>query len=280
MFCWALACLTKPTVVPLAGVCLLWTFWKRRPNWRALAIGAVIGIVMLIPQSIRTKKELGFYAPFGNPWLAKIVHRDDARRTYFHFYTHASADLDLRTRPADEEDIISPPSGFLQPLLPLSPWAIRRAFFDSKAQVTINFAAGERDWKAAYEFFDNDPYERMVQWRENIVLFLFAPSWPETPTGQWDGHLEYLARWMWAPLVLIVLLLNLWEFVRRHFDLIPVGVTVITLVLMLQNEILMEGRYRKPVEPLLLLNLVWLIANWRARKQVNESAPAKAVVPV
>jgi hypothetical protein len=280
VFCWALACLTKPTVIPLAGICLLRALWKRRPKWQALAIGAAIGIVMLIPQSIRTKAELGFYAPFGNPWLAKIIHRDGAKLTYFHFYTHADSALGFQPHAADADMFFGSPSCFIQPLSPLSPWAIRRALVDSKARVIINSAAGERDWKAAYESFNDDPNEWMAQWRENIILFLFAPSWPETAVGAWDGHLEYDARWMWAPLVLIVLLLNLREFVGRHFDLIPVGVTVVTLVLMLQNEILMEGRYRKPVEPLLLLNLVWLIANWRARKQVNDSTPGQAVVSV
>jgi hypothetical protein len=276
--CWALACLTKPTVVPLAGVCLLWTFWKKRPSWRALTIGAAIGVVMLIPQSIRTKIELGFYAPFGNPWLAKIIHRDGARLSDFHFYVHLDNKFGFRPQVPEGEMEFGSPSCFIQPLSPLSQWVIRRARLNSKARVVIDFGAGERDWKAAYESFNDDPYERMAQWRENIVLFLFAPSWPETAVGQWDGHLEYGARWMWAPLVVIVLLFNLLEFVKRRFDLIPVGVTVLTLVLMLQNEILMEGRYRKPVEPLLLLNLVWLIARWRARNQVNDSTPAEVVV--
>jgi hypothetical protein len=35
----------------------------------------------------------------------------------------------------------------------------------------------------------------------------------------------------------------------RRFDLIPVAVTLFTLVMMLQNAVLTEGRYRKPVEP-------------------------------
>jgi hypothetical protein len=280
VFCWAVACLTKPTVIPIAGVCLLWTFWKKRPSWRALAIGAVIGIVMLIPQAVRTKAKLGFYAPFGNPWLAKIIHRDGARLTYFHYYANPYKEIGPKRQALDGEMFFGSPSCGIQPLLPLSPWAIRRARVDSKAMVIIDFSAGERDWKSAYESFNHDPSERMAQWRENIILFLFAPSWPESAIGQWDGHLEYGARWMWAPLIVIVLLFNLLEFLQRRFDLIPIGVTVLTLVLMLQNEILMEGRYRKPVEPLLLLNLVWLVVSWRKRKQVNDIAATEAVVSV
>jgi hypothetical protein len=28
--------------------------------------------------------------------------------------------------------------------------------------------------------FNRDPDEWLAQWRENIILFFFAPSWPET----------------------------------------------------------------------------------------------------
>ena len=76
----------------------------------------------------------------------------------------------------------------------------------------------------------------------------------------WDGHLEYWCRWMWAPLILLVFVLNVREFANRRFDLIPVATVVLTLAIMLQNVILIEGRYRKPVEPMLLLNLVWVLS--------------------
>jgi hypothetical protein len=65
---------------------------------------------------------------------------------------------------------------------------------------------------------------------------------------------------MWAPLILLVFVLNVREFANRRFDLIPVATVVFTLAIMLQNVILIEGRYRKPVEPMLLLNLVWLLS--------------------
>jgi hypothetical protein len=43
---------------------------------------------------------------------------------------------------------------------------------------------------------------------------------------------------------------------------IPVAVTLYTLFLALQNMVTFEGRYRKPLEPLLLLNVVWLVVTW------------------
>jgi hypothetical protein len=216
--------------------------------------------VMLVPQAIRSKIELGFVAPFGNPWLTRIMLRSGARMTYFHVYAPSDRKADLKPKDAQME--FGSPSCFIRPLEPVSHWAIRRAFEDSKARVIIDSSHGGRDWKNAYEQFNNDTdaEEWMAQWRENIILFFFAPSWPETAFAQWDGHLEYLGRWLWAPLILVVFVFNIREFAYRRFDLIPVAVTAFTLLLAFQNTVLVEGRYRKPLEPLLILNLVWVLA--------------------
>ncbi|MGO9305851.1 MAG: glycosyltransferase family 39 protein [Candidatus Korobacteraceae bacterium] len=255
IFFWTLASLTKPTVVPLAVICVLWSWWKKSTPLRDIAVGACLAIIMLIPQAIRSKIELGFVAPFGNPWVTRIILRDGTRMSYFQYYppSHGPGHVEINMA-------FGSPSAFIRPLEPVSPWALRRAFGDSKTHVTINGAFGERDWKTAYEQFNNDPDEWLAQWRENIILFFFAPSWPESAVGEWDGHLEYRARWLWAPLILFVFVCNLREFARRRFDLIPVAVTLFTLVMMLQNAVLTEGRYRKPVEPMLLLNLVWVLS--------------------
>ncbi|MGA2903418.1 MAG: glycosyltransferase family 39 protein [Candidatus Korobacteraceae bacterium] len=260
IFFWTLVSLTKPTVIPLAGVCFLWSWWKRSTPLRDIAAGAVLAIIMLIPQAIRSKIELGFVAPFGNPWLTRIELRSGARMIYFHFYVPADERRYFNPRIKDFDLAFGSPSCFVRPLEPVSHWAMRRAWGNSKASVIINGAHGERDWKAAYEWFNHDPEEWLAQWRENIILFFFAPSWPETAMGEWDGHLEYRGRWVWAPLILFVLVCNAREFARRRFDLIPVAATLFTLFMALQNVVITEGRYRKPVEPLLLLNLVWVLS--------------------
>ena len=86
IFFWTLASLTKPIVVPLAVVCFLWSWWKKSTPLRDIAAGAVLAIIMLVPQAVRSKIELGFVAPFGNPWLTKIQHRSGAKTIYVHFH--------------------------------------------------------------------------------------------------------------------------------------------------------------------------------------------------
>ena len=272
--CWTLACLTKPTVAPLAAICGLWSWWKKRPSIKDLALAAVIAIVMLVPPAVHSKVTLGFVAPFGNPWLTKLMLRSGAKLTYVHYYFHSSTLDPMGTQPKDANLVFSSPSCDPAALAPLSSWAMRRASGNSIARFVVNSAYGERDWKAGYERYNHDSNEWLAQWRENIILFLFSPSWPE---AYYDGRftvVERTFRWLWAPLILLVLVLNFREFAHRRFDLIPVAVTLFTLLLAFQNEVLMEGRYRKPVEPLLLLNLVWVIG-----RKADEPRQTEARLP-
>jgi hypothetical protein len=281
IFFWTLASLTKPTVVPLAVVCFLWGWWKKSTPLRDIAIGALLAIVMLIPQGVRSKVELGFIAPFGNPWQPRLLLRSGTRLTHFHFHPPSHEAEHGKASDSEFDFEFGSPSCFIRPLEPLSHWAMRRAYGNSEADITIDGSYGERDWKAASDSFNDDPRELLAQWRENIILFFFDPSWPESAANQWDGHLEYRARWLWAPLILFVFVGNARQFARRRFDLIPVAVTLFTLVMALQNAVITEGRYRKPVEPVLLLNLVWLLSRKpdRNRKSQGEEGLIRSEAP-
>ena len=264
VFCWTLTCLTKPTVIPLAGICLLWALWKRTPSVKDLGPAVALSAVLLLPQAIRSEVELGFLAPFGNPWLTKIQHRSGARTTYLNFYPGTSALFPSHTNSDEQQWIFNSPSCGIRPLWPLSSWAIRRARGNSRVTVTVHADRGAKDWRDAYAGLNVGWNEWFAQWGENVVLFFFSPSWPEIErANQWDGKLEYLARWMWAPLIVFVLAYNGREFLHRRFELIPVAVTVFTLFLAFQNVATAEGRYRKPLEPLLLLNAIWVVARER-----------------
>lgn len=268
VFCWTLACLTKPTVLPLAAICFLWALWKQCPSWRQMTWGSALALVMLLPSSLRNYVQLGFVAPFGNPWLTRIQLRCGAKRLDLDFYTHAVPAVGYHPELAVHSGEAESPSCSIRPLEPLSHWAMRRAWGDSKVRIAVDSAYGQRDWKAAYERFTPDAAEWLAQWRENIILFFFAPSYPETSEPEWDTYLEYLGRWLWAPLILLVFMGNARAFICGRFDTIPVTVTLYTLGFALQNIVIMEGRYRKPVEPLLLLNVVWLLCNKSSEPKV------------
>ena len=259
LFLWTLACLTKPSVIPLAAVCMVGSCYKKIPTVKQIAMGAALVVVLLIPQAIRSEIALGFVAPFGNPWLTRIQHRAGVKMLEVDFYTHQNHFVHFKADP-QYDMTFDTPSSYVHPLSPLSDWAIRRAAARSKLAVVINSQYGARDWENAYDSLHVGAREWFSQLGENVVLFLFAPSYPESESPDWVDQLEGQARWMWAPLIVFVLAGNVRQFVKRRFDLLPVAVTLFTLFLGLQNAVTFEGRYRKPLEPLLLLNFVWIVA--------------------
>ena len=162
------------------------------------------------------------------------------------------------------------------PALAVDSWGIRRGFTSTVTTVTASYEHGSEDWSNAFKALNVTRDEWLTQWRENILVMLFAPSWPESNSQQSDSRLEFYSRWIWAPLICFVLTGNLLVLVRGRVELIPIAVSLTTLAIVLQNVITAEGRYRKPIEPLLLLNLVWLIVNWKQRQTTVESPTAAA----
>jgi hypothetical protein len=266
---WTAAALTKPTVLPLAAVCIGWSCWRRLPRLKEIALAAGLALVLLVPQAIRSEVALGFIAPFGNPWLTRIQHRAGTRTLELIFYTHPNPYFHFKADPSYDMEFTSP-SCFVHPFSPFSQWTIRRGPVNSRAVVKINSEFGARGWENAYQSLHVSWTEWLEQWKENVVLFLFAPSFPELEGLASVDKWEAATRWMWAPLVIFILVCDVREIWRRKLHLLPIAVTVLTLFLALQNAVTFEGRYRKPLEPLLLLNLVWIVG---ASKDRHEAAP-------
>jgi hypothetical protein len=273
---WTLGSLTKTTLVPLAAVCVVWACWKKLPSIRTVFAGVVLVVVLLIPQAVRTKLQLGFVAPFGNPWFTKIQHRSGAKTLVVNFSSHANELFHTHSNTLHLQ--ASSPSANTMPLWPLSDWTMRRSNANQTVTISIDSAHGSEDWKRAYAEHDVGWSDWLLQLRENVVLFAFAPSWPESAIPEWDGKLELYGRWLWAPLVVVILVCNIRDFLRRRYALIPVAVTLYTLFLALQNVVTFEGRYRKPLEPLLLLNLIWVFVAWSKRDRLAQKQPPRTTI--
>ncbi|MEM1060009.1 MAG: glycosyltransferase family 39 protein [Verrucomicrobiota bacterium] len=243
---WTLAILTKRTALPVATICLAVGWWKgsRRPT--DLVLAAAVMAALLIPNAIRSHSILGFPAPVGSGVISHTNFVSGARTIRIQWN-------------GNENYHYASPSSFQYPLSPLSDWQIRTAREDSEVQVTAWAHHGWVDWQRALDAIPFAPERWLERWGENILLYLFAPAWPEAMGTSAIGELNRAFRWVWAPLTMIVLAGNAWWFARhRRLHLIPLATTVLALSLLFQNSYPMEGRYRKPVEPLLLLNAVWL----------------------
>lgn len=256
---WTLAVLTKITVMPVAGVCLIYVWFKKSRSFKWFLSGALIAFLLILPNALRTYNGLGYIAPFGNLWITKIQHRSGAHK------------IQIDAGKLGRYYFISP-SCFVKPFEPLHSWMIRRAGQATVVKVKIDPLNGERDWQQAYTDLGVGKNERLHQLKENLILFFWGPSWPEG-SRSWSGWMTFQLRWLFAPLVFFVLFLNFRQFSKREFQLIPVTVTFFIFMLALQNQVTAEGRYRKPLEVLLILNLAAVLP---ANKKWGEESKSKS----
>jgi hypothetical protein len=259
---WMLASLTKTIAIPLACVCVAYCWWKSGWKLSYLSAGALIAIALILPNAIRTYRELGYSAPLGNAWITKILHRSGAKII--------KVDWDGKSHWE-----FSSPVCYVQPLAPLSSWMIHRANDNSTVSIHINSLFGERDWINAYRDTKLNGKNWWLQLGENILLFCFSPSWPDGNRDEWDGWLSHHSRWIWCPLAGLILVWNCRDFRERRFAMLPLAVTALTCFLLFQNLVTMEGRYRKPVEPFLILNLFYLMS-MKKQMAANETRKAES----
>ncbi len=250
---WMIGILTKLSVVPLAAVCLAYSWWQMGRSWRLACLGVGLAGLMMIPSAIRSHSYFGFYAPFGNLWIHKILHSSQKEKL-------------LLNAPELKQLFFVSPSSRQMPLFPISHWSILRLHEVDPLKIIVDFKEGSRDWEDAYNQIELPFSDRLRLHFENVVLFLFSPSWPDSDRKEWDGWLNFWTRWMWAPLIFFVLKYNTMAFQKNEWELLPLATTLFILFLMFQNSVTMEGRYRKPLEPLLILNVVWIFRKNRTQE--------------
>ena len=104
---------------------------------------------------------------------------------------------------------------------------------------------------------------------ENLIFLTFGHAWPESGKGDWVGKTCLQERWLWAPTLLVTMIWSLrFMYRRRAIYLVPTIAVFSAAVLYSLQLVIMEGRYRKPIEPLLFLAIVWLFDARRPRRVV------------
>jgi hypothetical protein len=113
----------------------------------------------------------------------------------------------------------------------------------------------------------------------NVVAVLWAPSWPEVWPEAWrnnnrkkslEEHINEWWRLIWAPLILLVVL-KARSFRGNESQQAFILLTLCTLFLMMiQTASLFEGRYRKPVEPMVIISAA-LLAGTRDKRNLKEA---------
>lgn len=257
---WAAAGLTRGIAIPLAAVVTTW-LWLVQPQKITKAAYSLIllGLVMG-PLAYRSYAAMHLISPHGIGKLNELYARSGKRDVHVEYsregarwvYWFASPSMDSK------------------PLEPLSDWSPSR---QGKVYARIRVEEGSKDWDKAMANYPLTAERYLTVASENLVLLFFGSSWPDNNRERWLEDVNHQGRWMWAPLTLLLLLGTLCYWRRlQGARLFSVMLMSWVLVQGLLPIAVNEGRYRKPVEGLLLVQAVLLVGAIRRRRKTGASA--------
>ncbi len=249
------AALTKFAAVPVSVMFLGFSIWRANPGAKILLTASVIAALMINAAGVRSAISAHFFSPFGILDFARIYSKSDAKKIVIRYNNGA----EWYQSPALEHI----------PLAPLSGWKSKRS---GEVEIQIDLLKGREDWTREIARFPVKPENYLRQIEENFIIFFFDFSWPEHMLGGIQGPLIFASRWVWFPLTVFIVCglagyrpqeyrrkdgkwhrhwLQGEEAAQTFFVLLTLAVVGAMLV---QYTGIMEGRYRKPVEPLLIMS--------------------------
>jgi SAM-dependent methyltransferase len=234
---WACAVFTRSIALPMALLCLS-ALWLTQQQRLVKAVSALAMFMLLaLPAGLHARSTLGFFAPLGNFYLSQI------------YSASGRHDISINAGPLGAWGF-GTPSFYNPTFYPFSSWTTDR---EGTAYISIDVARGRASWiaeKKRIERLRSFPWWR--QYRENLIYLLFGQSWPDNDPNAWSGLATVWTRWLWPPLMLVVA----WGAVRGRFRrwdwLLPLCALGMLLSLALQRDGIIEGRYRKPIDPVLV----------------------------
>lgn len=268
---WTLSALCKVSFLPVGLFMSAYAWYQNDHKIRNIIISILIASPFLIANAIRTNKILGYYAPLGDLYNVRWENYSNYQlvKLYFDDYPY----------------IFSGTVNNTMPLAPLSNWMASRNDKPMRMLVEKVYSAnGKSDHK---KIIDNIPLafsDYLRIWRESFIMFFFHPSWPDGvkeinlwshygnrwPNQKMPGNVlsitNYYFRWIWAIVLAYVIISNSINFFKKRFNLISILTSAYFLFLLFQTQITITGRYRKPIEPLVFLNLVLIIQNRKPKR--------------
>ena len=255
---WAAATFTRSIALPMALVCLgmLWLMQRQRLVKALIAAG--LCTLFALPAGWHARSTLGFFAPLGNLYLSRIYSASGKRN------------ISINAGPLGAWGF-GTPSFYNPTFYPFSDWSSAR---EGTAYITIDVTRGRASWlaeKRRIEGLRSFPWWR--QYEENVIYLLFGQSWPDNDPNALSGLATVWTRWLWPPLMLLVAW-GVWRRAYRGWEwLLPACALGMLLSLAVQRDGIIEGRYRKPIDPLLVAAAIVLYYRTRTHQSPQCGGP-------
>ena len=198
---------------------------------------------------------LHVFAPFGFTDMQLIARK--SQRTGYELHLTDSSN-------GTHQDFWWRPEAFLaNPFEPLGTYEVQRD--DESYVVRLDLAQGRPAWNKVFaELEHNRSWTAIAhEYEENIVYLFFEPSWPDArivgdALMRFNAHL----RWLWLPMFLCVLFYGPFARMEPPKLWMLLIAFVMTWLFLLQDVTIIEGRYRKLIEPFLMLSVFYMVQSW------------------
>ncbi|MGA2366889.1 MAG: hypothetical protein ABSG12_15530 [Steroidobacteraceae bacterium] len=248
---WLAVCFTRIVLLPLALLCLGWLWTLQRRRLRAMLLALCLTGAIAVPAGLHGRAALGYFAPLGNLYFNQIYLASERKNIQLDFG-------------AQGRYIFGSPSFYNATFYPFSNWTTRRQ--DTYA-ISIDTRHGRADWIRELERARSQPPSwRWRDFAENLCYLFFGQPWPANLDAVLGAPVIW-SRWLWLPAVMWTLLASARGRYRGREWLIALGALSSLLLLVLQHEAIMEGRYRAPIEPIFIAAIVLSV---RARSASRE----------
>jgi len=253
-----LASLSRSIAIPLMLAGILFLLYKSEEKLKKSFFVVIIMISLLIPAGIHSYKAINIFAPFGYHGLIEIYRKS------------GSLGLSCKTE-KDNYLMMGNAIPGKQPLEPLYTYNSPRSkdFY----QWSINTENGRKDWEKTLKSIDYGLDNYLLDTKENILFFLFGYSWPETSVPSWklrdvatnpaiypnilNGYLENY-RWLWS-IYIIIMFVGIFIVSNKTYKIFILGTFVYIAALILQDTALVTGRFRKPLEPFIIISMIFTL---------------------
>lgn len=245
---WIAAGLTRGTVIPLAAVCCTWLWLVQDLKIRKAVFSTLILLMVLGPLTYRAYQTVHVFAPHGMGHLNSIYSKSGKREIVINTrmggsrWTHGFGSPSMGTKPFE----------------PFSDWMTART---GKVVVDVDLEKGSEDWKKASERVALTWDRYLWITKEGLALLFFAPSWPDNNPTRLIDTLNIHLRWIWAPAFIFAIAGVIVMRRKLHGSMmLPALILAWFIVQGLLPISVPEGRYRKPVEGLLIAQYVLFAA--------------------
>jgi len=251
---WLCAACTRTVALPLAVGCMAW-LWAVQPQRLQKALVAVaITLLLLVPAGFHAQAKLGFFSPFGNLYFNEIYSASGKREIVADYGPDGRYNFGC-------------PSFYNPTFYPFSAWMTDRS---GVVSIAVDLTRGRPAWKAERaRVGEQRSFPRWRQRWEDFLYLMFGQSWPNSDHSSLLGWLTLWSRWIWAPLIAVVVYGTFRRGFRGRDYLLPLCGLGTVALLLLQGEGVMEARYRIPVDAILVCS-AWVMM-WRRAERRSSS---------